>query len=115
MRGGVNLENLFNYSTDETPIGTWINGDTIYRKVYPVSLQSAGTYNVADVPTDMKWAIRLYGWVTAYSNTNFRMLPMVGQDLNNMIRLDVNDRKIRIIQTDSWTGYQGYIIMEYTK
>lgn len=113
--GGVNLENLFKYSTDETPIGTWINGKTIYRRIYPVSLSAAGTYEIADVPTNMELAIRLYGWVTAYSNTNFRMLPMVGHDMNNMIRLDVTNRKIRIIQTDSWTGYNGYIIMEYTK
>lgn len=104
-----------NYSTDEQVIGTWIDGKTIYRRIYPVSLSAAGTHEIADVPTNMELAIRLYGWVTAYSNKNFRMLPMVGHDMNNMIRLDVTNRKIRITQTDSWTGYNGYIIMEYTK
>lgn len=36
--GGAVLSNLFNYSTDEQIIGTWINGEPVYRRVISKTL-----------------------------------------------------------------------------
>ena len=46
------------YSTEETVVGTWIDGRNIYRKVF---VGSSGTYDVADLNIEGPIRLEAYG------------------------------------------------------
>lgn len=119
MRGGVNLENLFNYSTDETPIGTWINGKTIYRKVInigalPNAEQKVYTWNIPGIQD-------LVGYSAYAVNTNGNILglPYVYPSEQYMIYWItieyVAKGGIEIITGTDRRSFNGLVILEYTK
>lgn len=119
MRGGVNLENLFNYSIDETPIGTW-NGETLYRKVInigalPNASNKVYTWNIPDIKSVIRY--ELYAYDNAQGSV--LSLPYIYPDVQYIdywITVEyVTPNSVQIIAHTNRSGFVGYIILEYTK
>lgn len=79
------------YSTTETPIGTWIDGSTIYRKV--VNIGALPNNTVKYVDADINTAIRLINLRgLSYTEGGSQIiLPYVTDSLNYMIAIQYND------------------------
>lgn len=107
------LSNNINYSTSEVAIGTWIDGKTIYRKVYKITsglpgVDKGGTVNVSDLSIDR--CISLRGWT--YSTT-FGYIDMYFYNTGfNMMHLNGNTQ---IYYKYHYATTELYIIIEYTK
>lgn len=107
------LSNNINYSTSEVAIGTWIDGKTIYRKVYKITsglpgVDTVGTVNVSDLSIDRCISLRgwtystTFGYIDMYFyNTYFNMMHLTG---NTQINYKYH-----------WDTTELYIIIEYTK
>lgn len=120
MRGGVNLENLFKYSTDETPIGTWTDGKILYRKVInigalPNAEAKVYTWNIPNIKSVV--GFKMYAFDTA--NDSILSLPYVYpsvQYIDYWITLEyVKTNSVLIITGTNRSGFTGVIILEYTK
>lgn len=70
---GVDITNT--YSESEMPIGTWIDGKTIYRKVFPFTTPSTETDYQINTGLNMDTIINTYGGI--YSQGNFNQIPYV--------------------------------------
>lgn len=109
------LINLGTYSTEEQRIGTWIDGEPIYRLVVEYTLGNAiNTYkDVVTIP-NIKKMINAYGWFTNV-NVQFRF-PTAYDNEDIMIYLDMSNRRIREKHNYSYAnGKPAYITLEYTK
>lgn len=111
-----------NYSTSELDTGgTWIDGKKIYKKTFSMgALPSSGGSTTKSLSgTTFDTIIDIKG--IAYNSTagNYRLLPFVGVNLDDMLRMDVqNNNTIRIISSSNgqWSGYNNsYITLYYTK
>ena len=111
------ITNLNTYSTTEQIIGTWIDNKPIYRKCFYInSLPNASTL-ITDYSIDnLGWVIDVYG--TARNRTNYQnMFP-----INNSRPISTNstvgayyDQSIKIETNTDRSGFEAYIIVEYTK
>lgn len=123
------------YSTEETAIGTWIDGKTIYRKVASVESLPVVTSGVAgrlriylDTPT-VSYYIRMTV-ILKYSSTviiadgafsNIQLNPSTSlstygtKEQNAKIVCMGAGNSIDIYFGKDWSGYSGYIIAEYIK
>lgn len=104
------------YSTEETHIGTWIDGKPIYRKVIPVTFPGSNVtwYKVADAPANIDTVVKLSG--IAYGDHGYTApLP---QSLSGYNITVVIWSKLEIQITNSNPSYYNvpaYIYLEYTK
>lgn len=107
------LSNLGLYSTDEQAIGTWIDGKTIYRKVFYVSSISftSATYTLStginnlDSIIDLKYAMYYSSSSRWYTNWD-------GIDRNNWT---INGTNLQIVSTGTAAFTKVHFIVEYTK
>ena len=115
--GAINeVNNKFNYSTEEQVIGTWINGKPLYRKVLNVGTvaeqKSYITHNIANLGK----LVNLYG--TCNRNDNVQQI-IPGNYTNWEIYLyDVSSTEVTIFFSDNqWNRNPNdiVVIMEYTK
>lgn len=103
------------YSTEETPVGTWIDGKTIYRKTYNFTTPSAGPdhniFSVEDLQIgtllNIRGMVASTDRVTAISNYN-------GNNYYFNASL-FNDNYIKASVTSSYAKKPAFIIIEYTK
>lgn len=104
-----------NYSTEEVKIGKWIDGKPLYRKIInTLTLPSDSTREYDISSFNIETIVDLHG-VTTYGNGQYlRPLPF-SADSPNEIRLDVHNKKIRLITYSSWPPYLTIIFLEYTK
>ena len=124
------------YSTEETAIGTWIDGSTIYRKVIDVgtlSKISGGNYNFISTKILNKPAsaiLRITG-IMKSSNTHFVVngdctkyisnpstthSTFVGQYTKAKINFQsTTGNTIGLYYGSDWGGYNCTLIVEYTK
>lgn len=108
------------YSTVETPIGKWIDGSTLYRKVVPVS-PSAITGETSIIQTGIISAnlmIKMYGWCQAKNNGYLMTIPMTTGGWT----IDVHDYaragtvKMAVSENQRNRGFDSiYLIFEYTR
>lgn len=106
------------YSYDETPIGTWVNGETIYRKVI-----SCGTFpdkadkTVAHGISNFGHIIHVYGYCEDISNSYPMPFPYNTPTGGGSVGVWVDKTNITIssqlIYYPNITA--SYIILEYTK
>lgn len=69
--GGENTGEV--YSTEETRIGTWIDGKPLYRKTYSIVTNATGVSNVRfDIQVNI---LNIYGIVKYSGNSTFYSLP----------------------------------------
>ena len=112
--GGGGFSDTSNiYSTQEQIIGTWIDGNPVYRKVFDNTNKQYGTTNVSiDISNlDVNVIISLDAYGTDQDNMAGSKFTINGTTSNaNRIIYVVNDN---IIVRGSY--YSWYIIIEYTK
>lgn len=108
MQSSVPLEMMDNYSTDETVIGTWIDGKPIYRKVY----------------TGLNFSLVAGQWVNVgvtIPNVDILVTGRVLRQVNGT-RGDIRDGALQVNSNGAVSGYTmagwgscNMIILEYTK
>lgn len=110
------------YSTTEVDTGaTWIDGKPIYKKTIDMgTLPAAGATTTSDVSSlNIETLVDCRGMAWNPTSRNFRPLPFVGDSMDNMLRVDVqNGSDLRIISTTGgiWGGYtKSYVTLWYTK
>ena len=124
------------YSTEETAIGTWIDGSTIYRKVIEVGkLASVSSGNYSTVTTTFSDVacgelLRMTG-IIKYSTTSrivvdggFSNLQLNPSTTHSTYIKDVEKSRLTLIGSSTsvklwygadWGGYNYTLIVEYTK
>lgn len=109
-------QNIMNYSTSETRIGTWL-GKPLYRKVVNIgSLPNSTSKNVSTGLSNIDTMCKLYG--TAYGSGNMLPIPHASASsiASSIDAFLTNNYGTLTIQTGSdRSSYQGYVIVEYTK
>ena len=106
------------YSTAEVKTNKiWVDGKSIYRKAIPITMQSSAEQKNYDIGiSDLNSICNFYGII--YNSTNStRPLPFIdANNITNNIRMDIqNGTTLRITTGASWSGYTGYVVIEYTK
>lgn len=120
------------YSTEEIAIGKWIDGSTIYRKVFEVTIRSDiqnGTPAITSIEhgienfnklvdlrcinnnSSMKTSIGSYGLIPS----NLTILSSWNNIKNYSIRPTITPSKIMIDAGIQWKGNVITVIVEYTK
>lgn len=119
------------YSTEETAIGTWIDGSTIYRKVIEVTIKSNienGTPDITSAPHGIENFNQLIdlrclanGQTIRYSFngytflTNLYNMSSYANIKNGSIRAYLNGANICIDAGYQWKNKVITVIVEYTK
>lgn len=104
------------YSTEETNTGkTWIDGKTIYRKVYQIENLPNSTYKDFDLAFTPGTIIKMCG--VANNGVDYLPLPYVNPSDNKYsIRINIaSNNKIRIGTETDRSAYKAFVIIEYTK
>lgn len=113
----ISKENLDNYSTEETKIGTWINGKPLYRKVITyneyitknilvsVSHNIINLENIVKCEAILQWSNNFYPFPTHYQNQE-----------NEIVVNSIDSSNINFTSYgDNWGGHVIYFTLEYTK
>ena len=124
------------YSTEETAIGTWIDGKTIYRKVIEVGkLASVSSGNYSTVTTTFSdvacgellrtTGIIKYGTTThivvdgGFSNIQLNPSTTHSKYINNVeksrLTLIGSSTSVKLWYGADWGGYNYTLVVEYTK
>lgn len=106
------------YSTEETVVGTWIDGKPLYRKI--IIIDSVGNNINTEVPyyienVDLIWIDEGTSYVTKPSHETLSINWFYGT--NDFMRTWVNKNLgvIRYKVQANLTEYTGYITLKYTK
>lgn len=114
---GVDRSNI--YSTTERPIGIWIDGSIIYRKVVDMGTSSSGNISVNHDISNLDKVINVYGIASNNYNSNITQysIPKVSNSsYNNQIGIDVTATQITLINGSSVSFNVGsFVVIEYTK
>lgn len=109
------------YSTEETRIGTWIDGKPLYRKVIEFTFPSSGGWHNGPSYGEVGTITRFEGSVNT-NNGNLLRLPYLNTSSSysiginpdkingNVIRLDIGSAHANIVANQS-----AFVIIEYTK
>lgn len=117
----INTLLMFDYSTTEKRIGTWINGKPLYRKTITASFSGNGQYDisVSNLSPDILW-IGPESFLLAYSGTITKPLN-VYENANYNIRTEYNvpashEKRLTIWhQGDAYYNGTAYLSLYYTK
>lgn len=110
----------YNYSTEETVIGKWIDGRNLYRKVFNIG-QLTGSGGNTSKPhgiTNFDRAIHLYG---SARNTSLESRFTVGipypavTSTQINISLQANNKNIQVYHPSDAGNYSAVVVMEYIK
>ncbi len=103
------------YSTNEQTIGTWIDGKTLYRKVFQTTSISSENSNLVDISNlNINAVVNLRGVLITSTGLQFTM-PLYDSSSNYSV-LFISSNYIRGRATlGSGTLSKCYIILEYTK
>ena len=99
-------DDKFNYSTSEQRIGTWIDGNPLYRIVASINLQNYTSWTNLVHISNLKRVINIYGSLNNVNIPRYESSSYFTQFLyeNNYIKVMCNGN----------TG-SGYLVIEYTK
>ena len=108
------IGDALSYSTAEKLTGgRWIDGKPIYSRTISCGALGNGTHNIETLTVEEVKFIK--GFVVAQNDaSNMRPLPLPDYSAST-IRVDVTDGVLRIITYSSWSGYDAYLTIEYTK
>lgn len=110
---GGNSSNI--YSTEPTAIGTWIDGKTIYRKVFEVPKFPNNTSLTVAVGVDnIETVISVRG--IANNGSYASPVPYTVSDTNNIFSITyrVGQKVISITTQSDKAAYSGFVLIEYT-
>lgn len=113
-------EALSNYSTTEQVIGTWINGEKLYRKTISTGQLpfSIGYKPVNHNISDIDKIVHMYGYASSTTSGNYVPLPYApsGNDAKSGIALVVTSTQIKIYVYQNQSDFdKSYVTLEYTK
>lgn len=103
----VDTSSIYDY--DEQIVGSWVNGEPIYRKVIEISnpnlIQKGSVVKVCDNPNGLTMLVKGYGIIKTYENSHSN---------NDILVYATRDA---IFAKQNFTGYPErlYVIIEYTK
>ena len=104
------------YSTNETVIGTWIDGKPIYRKVIDFgALPKTSTKSMPHGISNIDKFIRVYGTANRVDTGDGRVMPYAVSSDAGSIELYQNKTTITVTTTNDRSPYKAYVILEYTK
>ena len=111
------------YSTEEEEIGIWIDGRTLYRKVFSgmTANDSATAINFADVAElDIDTAVRIYGKVVVNNTTYMIPFMFAGSSGNVVLQFNIfyndNNKMIQYgMMGSNFYTKPMHVIIEYTK
>lgn len=120
------------YSTEETPIGTWYDGSTIYRKVVVMKIKTtikSGTPDITSVKhgienfkhlVDLRCIPQGYSMKSAigdlgFTGTNLYNASSLSNLRDYLIRPTVSYDSIMVDAGYSWRGCELTCIIDYTK
>ena len=113
IENGVVVDNI--YSTSEIPIGRWIDGKKIWRKVINTGNVSSATKVVAHGITGITWVINAYGMIKA-GGTWYHLDRISGSAANQQIAIVVTPTEVQLVAGSDANFSQGsYVVIEYTK
>ena len=104
-----NFEKIHNYSTEETVIGKWVDGKTIYRRHFSGNLISNGTYN-----TLFNENVNVINAIGSVIRASDGAHTVVGQQ-DTHIWNAINTPEVFLVVTDTFKGGRYNIVVEYTK
>lgn len=107
---------MYDYSSNESAIGHWIDGKTLYRKIIdlgalPNATTKTVTHNVANLDT----LITLRGFAYRSSDGMRTSLPFVTNTASGTVDLHYYPTYIQVIAGMNRSTMVGTAIMEYTK
>lgn len=105
-----NLDNMENYSTGETVIGTWIDGKPLYRKTYKITNQNQ-SYGVAN-PSNVNEFIKLS---VMQKDSDDAWIPSYYWNSEDYLRIFDTSGYIQIRTSKASNSFTHYIVVEYTK
>ena len=105
------------FSTEEEIIGTWVNGNPIYRKTIKCGqLPNASTKRIAHKIINLDRVINLYGNAYRESTDTNISLPFVATTLTYNIQCFEENGNVVIQTKEDRTPFkESYITLEYTK
>ena len=119
----INGVDLFNYidefheysTSQEIPIGKWIDGKTIYRKVFNVGAIASNTVTINHGISNLDWVINMYG--SAKTGGSWYNLDRVSATASNQqVALVVSSTQLFVTAGTDANFSQGcYVVLEYTK
>lgn len=114
---GIDISNV--YSITERPIGIWIDGNIIYRKVINTGASSTGNIYVNHDITNLDKVINIYGIATNNYNGNIShyTIPKVATtSFDTQIGITVTSTQITLTRGSSANFNVGsFVVIEYTK
>lgn len=109
------VDRISDYSTNEVAIGKWIDGSTLYRKVFNYTTANTNNewWNVEDlVSLNIKKVVKIYGGISDGHHAN--VLPVAeGQYFRNL-RYNEETKWLQHIN-NGFNDASGYIAIEYIK
>lgn len=112
----TSLFNLQVFSTDETPTNQIWLGEQVYRKVVSLgALPNATETTDAHGLTGTYTIIKMYGMADDGSKGEFPLPYADSDDVANSVEVKTNSADIKIKTGANYSGYTGYIVLEYIK
>lgn len=104
------------YSTEETRIGTWIDGKPIYRKTFSLNKSiSSGINDLANVSSlHIEHMVKASGYYSSNSN-NGGIVERVLSGKGIIIGLSSDKATLKAFMEDNNSNVLGVIVIEYTK
>ena len=107
------------YSTEETVVGTWIDGKPLYRKAFVTNISIInGITNIPHQISDIdmvKINSAIYRYKEGATNTLFFTLPRVHSDGAYSIGIEVDNSKILTRARYTYPMAKLEVVLEYTK
>ena len=105
------------YSTEETRIGTWIDGKPLYRKVFVGPFAGVNVPTVVGTETPDVDAVTYLSAITLLTNGRWTPFPYPpSSTIWAVCQFDDDDHKVYILTNNPvFVGHDVYVVMHYTK
>ena len=105
------------YSTEETRIGTWVDGKPLYRKVFVGTFAGVSVSTVVGTETPDVDAVIYLSAITLLTNSRWTPFPYPpSSTVWAVCQFDDADHKVYILTNNPvFVGHDVYVVMHYTK
>jgi len=110
-QGGI----AHHYSTNETVIGTWIDGKPLYEKTIDCGALPNNTAKNITTPSNLKYLVNAYGFAYSPADITYQRLVPFSSGGTNDIRVDLESGNVRIVTYSNWSSYNAFLTIQYTK
>ena len=112
-----NVKATVDYSTEEHPIGTWIDGSTLYEKTIDFgSLPNNTSKSVAHGISNISRIYQIDGIAVETSGNTYKNIPFtVHNTTTGNISMYVDHTNVYIQTSNDQRAYNGYVTLRYTK